>query len=226
MATRVMTLVIGGVLLVLGLAVLVATDRTDAFDRSVIEALRDPDLHDRLAFLGMVTEAGSTGAVIVVAAVVAGTGVLIGPWRHGLLGAATIALASAGVEGVKAAVARERPDLLEPILVEHGFSFPSGHATLSMAAYGILAVLILRSRLPRPVRGTVVIVLAVLVVLVGISRIWLGVHYPTDVIAGWTTGALVVAAFAALTRGVSTEPAAVAVDADPGARRSDRPAPG
>jgi undecaprenyl-diphosphatase len=226
MATRVAALVIGALLFVLGLAVLVATDRTDAFDASVIRALRDPEVHDRLAFLRPLTELGSTGAVTLVAGLVAALGIAVGPWRHGVIGAATIAIASAGVEAVKAVVARERPDLLEPIVVEHGFSFPSGHSTLSMVAYGILAVLVLRSRLPRPVRAAVAVVLAVLVVLVGISRVWLGVHYPTDVIAGWTTGVLVVAGFAALTRGVSKEPAAAAVDGDPGARRSDRPAPG
>ena len=226
MATRVAALVIGALLFVLGLAVLVATDRADPFDASVIRAVRDPELHDRLAFLQPLTELGSTGAVSLVAGLVAALGIAVGPWRHGVIGAATIAIASAAVEGVKAVIARERPDLLEPIVVEHGFSFPSGHSTLSMVAYGILAVLVLRSRLPRPVRGGLAVALAVLVVLVGISRVWLGVHYPTDVIAGWTTGVLVVAAFAAFTRGVSTEPAAAAVDVDPEARRSDRPAPG
>jgi undecaprenyl-diphosphatase len=226
MATRALALLIGGLLFVIGLAVLVATDRTEGFDRSVIEALRDPDLHGRLAFLDPLTELGSTGAVTAVAAVVAIVGIAVGPWRHGVIGAGVIGLASAGVETVKAVIARERPDLFEPIVVEHGFSFPSGHSTLSMVAYGVLAVLVLRSRLAPAARGTVAVVLAILVVLVGISRVWLGAHYPTDVIAGWTTGALIVAGFAALTRGVSTEPAAAAVDVDPEGRRSDRPAPG
>jgi undecaprenyl-diphosphatase len=226
MATRVSALVIGGVLLLLGLAALVASDRTDTFDHAVIGVVRSGAYDDQLAFLATLTQLGSTTAVIAVAAAVAAVGVLIGPWRHGVLGAAVIGLASLGVELVKAVMARARPDLLDPIVVERGFSFPSGHSTLSMAAYGILAVLVTRTRLPRGLRATVVVVLAVLVALIGLSRVWLGVHFPTDVLAGWTTGALVVAGYAALTRGVSRAPAAAAVDADPEARRSDRPDPG
>jgi undecaprenyl-diphosphatase len=226
MVTRLSPLVIGAVLLVIGLAVLVASARTDAFDHAVIEAVRAPEYHDALAFLGPLTHLGSTGAVIVVAAIVAAVGVLIGPWRHGVIGAAVIGLASLGVELLKAVMARARPDILDPLVIEHGFSFPSGHSTLSMTAYGILAVLVMRTRLPRGVRAAVVVALGTLVALIGLSRVWLGVHFPTDVLAGWTTGALVVAAYAALTRGVSTAPAAAAVDADPGAQRSDRPASG
>lgn len=210
----------------LGLAVLVASGRTDGFDHAVIGIVRSGAYDDQLAFLATVTELGSTAAVTVVAGLVAAVGVLIGPWRHGVIGAAVIGIASVGVEIVKAILARARPDILDPLVVEHGFSFPSGHSTLSMTAYGVLAVLVMRTRLPRGVRGAVVVALGTLVALIGLSRVWLGVHYPTDVLAGWTTGALVVAGYAALTRGVSTAPAAAAVDADRGARRSDRPAPG
>ena len=72
----------------------------------------------------------------------------------------------------------------------------------------------------------IVVGLGALVALIGISRVWLGVHYPTDVIAGWAAGGVIVLAYAALTRRVSPEPAEGAVDADRAARRSDRPAPG
>ena len=49
---------------------------------------------------------------------------------------------------MKSYIARARPDLLEPIVDERGFSFPSGHAALGMVAWGILGVLVMRSRLP------------------------------------------------------------------------------
>ncbi len=188
--------------------------------------VRDPATSNALAFLGPLTELGSTGAVAIVAVLTFALGAAIGPWRHGLIGAVTIGVAALGVELVKAGVARARPDALEPIVVEHGFSFPSGHATLSMVAYGVLAVLISRSRLPLGVRTAAVVGLALLVVAIGISRIWLGVHYPTDVLAGWTAGWVIVLLYASLTRGVSREPAEAAADADPAAQRSDRPAAG
>jgi undecaprenyl-diphosphatase len=225
-AHRTPSLALGGILLVLGLAALVSVDASDGFDRAIIEAVRDPDVSNLLAFLGPLTELGSTGAVTIVAALTFAVGAAIGPWRHGLIGAVTIGAASLGVELLKAVVARTRPEVLEPIIEEHGFSFPSGHATLSMVAYGVLAVLIGRSRLPRWAATASIIGLGVLVVLIGVSRIWLGVHFPTDVIAGWTAGWVVVLAYAAITREVSREPAAGAADEDPAAQRSDRPAAG
>jgi undecaprenyl-diphosphatase len=225
-AARTLVLALAGILLVIGLGVLVSIDAVDAFDRSLIHAVRDPGLDDALTFLAPLTDLGSTGAVTVVAFLTFAVGAAVGPWRHGLIGAAIIGAAALGVEVVKAFVARTRPDLLEPIVEEHGFSFPSGHATLSMVAYGVLAVLITRSRLPHRVQTLIVIGLGVLVVLIGISRVWLGVHYPTDVLAGWTAGWVIVISYAAVTRGVSREPAAGAADEDPAAQRSDRPAAG
>jgi membrane-associated phospholipid phosphatase len=226
MPDRTPTLLLGGVMLFVGLAVLVMIDASDAFDSVIIEGVRNPATSNALGFLGSLTELGSTGAVAIVAVLTFAIGAAIGPWRHGLIGALTIGAAALGVELVKAGVARARPDALEPIIVEHGFSFPSGHATLSMVGYGVLAVLISRSRLPQGVRTAAIVGLALLVVAIGVSRIWLGVHYPTDVLAGWTAGWVIVLLYAWFTRGVSREPAEAAADADPAAQRSDRPAAG
>jgi membrane-associated phospholipid phosphatase len=219
-------LVAAGFALVVALAVLVSSDLTDAFDRSIIEAVRSDLVRDLFSPLGLITELGSTGAVTAMAAVAFVFGAAIGPWRHGLAGAVTILLASILNATLKIAIARERPDLLEPVIVEHGFSFPSGHSALGMVAYGVLAVLVGRSRLPARARAGITFVLGAVVALIGISRIWLGVHYPTDVLAGWIAGGVIVVAYAALTRRVSPEPAAGAVDADPAGPRSGPPAAG
>jgi undecaprenyl-diphosphatase len=84
-----------------------------------------------------------------------------------------------------------------------------------MVAYGILAVVISRSRLPRPLRITLIGTLVLVVFLIGLSRVWLGVHYPTDVLAGWAAGAVIVLLYRWFTRAVSREPAEVAMDAEP-----------
>ena len=218
-------LALGGVGIVVLLAIAVTSGISDPFDRSIIDAVRADGLRGPLSPLRVITELGSTGAVAVVALLTLLVGVLIGPWLHGVLGAAAIGLASAGNEALKAVIARARPDLLDPIVNERGFSFPSGHSALGMAAWGILGVLVMRSRLPLRVRRGIVASIAVLILLIGLSRIWLGVHYPTDVLAGWTAGAVFVLLYARLTRRVSPEPAAAAVDAGPAAQRSDPPAP-
>jgi undecaprenyl-diphosphatase len=204
---------LGGVAVMVALAALVSAGVTDPVDAAVIHAVRSPDLTGLLAPLRGITELGSTVAVTVVAVVTAALAVAIGPWRHGVAGALTIVGASLLNASIKLAIARERPDLLEPLVQEHGFSFPSGHSALGMVAYGILAVVVWRSRLHRPVRVAAVGVLIALVVLIGVSRVWLGVHYPTDVLAGWTAGAIIVLIYRSVTRTVSTEPAGAAIDA-------------
>lgn len=218
-------LAFGGAGIIVLLAIAVTSGISDPFDRSVIEAVRAEELRGLLAPLRVITELGSTGAVTVVALLTLLVGVLIGPWLHGVLGALAIGLASLGNEALKAVIARARPDLLDAIVTERGFSFPSGHSALGMAAWGILGVLVMRSRLPLGVRRGVAAAIAVLIVLIGLSRIWLGVHYPTDVLAGWTAGAVIVLLYARLTRRVSPEPAAAAVDAGPTTQRSDPPVP-
>jgi undecaprenyl-diphosphatase len=215
-----------GIVSVVVLALLVSADATDGLDRGLMDAVRSGGPSGALAFLAPVTELGSTAAVTLIAIICLAVGTLVGPWRHGVIAAAVIGLTSLGVEVVKRLVARERPEILEPILVERGFSFPSGHATLSMTAYGVLAVLIWRSRLPDNAKLAFIGLVAVIVLAVGVSRVWLGVHHPTDVLAGWIVGAVIVLLYADLTRGVSREPAAAAVDVDRAAPRSDPPATG
>lgn len=218
-----LALAVGGVLLVVGIAVLISADLTDGFDVALIEVIRQPALATVFAPLRAITELGSTGGVTVVAGVVLVLGAALGIWRTGLAGALTITLASIANSTAKIAFARERPDLLDPIVVEHGFSFPSGHSALGMVAYGVLAVLVHRSRLPAVARFAVITALGILVGLIGISRVWLGVHYPTDVIAGWAAGGVVVLVYAALTRRAWPVPAGAAAAGDPGAPRSDPP---
>jgi undecaprenyl-diphosphatase len=81
-----------------------------------------------------------------------------------------------------------------------GFSFPSGHAATAVAVYAVLALLLGRRCCDRT--RIVLAVLGGLVVLaIGASRVYLGVHYPTDVVAGWLTGAtLALASWLVVTR--------------------------
>ena len=215
-----------GAALFVAITILVSAAMTDAFDQWVTEAIRAPALRDVLGPLGVVTELGSTLVVSVMAFVALAVGIALGSWRHGVAAALTILVASLGNSALKLTMARARPDLLEPIIVEHGFSFPSGHSALGMVAYGVLAVLASRSGMPLGARRAIIVGLGLVVALIGISRVWLGVHYPTDVIAGWTAGGVVVLAYAALTRPASPGPVAAAVDEGRAGQRSDRSAAG
>jgi undecaprenyl-diphosphatase len=96
-------------------------------------------------------------------------------------------------ETMKSAVARPRPPW-EHLVVAGGFSFPSGHSLNSSAVYGLLALVAWRAgRLPAPVRRLAAVAGLGLPLAVGLSRIALGVHYPSDALGGWLGGAALVA---------------------------------
>jgi membrane-associated phospholipid phosphatase len=89
---------------------------------------------------------------------------------------------------LKISFSRERPTIVEGITEVHSLSFPSGHAMSSMAVYGCVAYLVGRLE-PKPhVKHTVWIVAGIVIALIGISRMYLGVHYPSDVLAGYLGG--------------------------------------
>ncbi|UZJ78185.1 phosphatase PAP2 family protein [Fictibacillus sp. KU28468] len=88
---------------------------------------------------------------------------------------------------LKNAFQRKRPNA-DPLVEALGFSFPSGHAMGSMVYYGFLGYLVVRSK-RKPLRKIGwTLLFAVAIIGIGISRIYLGVHYPSDIIAGYSAG--------------------------------------
>ena len=102
-------------------------------------------------------------------------------WAGGLIGNSII------IQILKHLYERPRPEFSSPLLTEANFSFPSGHAAASIVMYGLLAYLILirRNKMKTPARLAVVTGVLWTGVFIGTSRLALGVHYPSDVLAGW-----------------------------------------
>jgi undecaprenyl-diphosphatase len=90
---------------------------------------------------------------------------------------------------LKLAFGRPRQDSFAAAARVFTASFPSDHAALSSIAYMILAALLARTIASRAVRVYLMAVATTIVVLIGVSRVYLGVHYPTDILAGWCIGA-------------------------------------
>lgn len=144
------------------------------------------------------TAIGSPVVVDVVAAVVVVVVLLVMRWWRG---AVVVAAARVGElvceSAVKALVARPRPALVDPVAHASGSSFPSGHAGGSAAVYGALALLGVAG-VARWARLMLVTGAALLVGAVAVSRVLLGVHYPSDVAAGVALGLAWVSAAALL----------------------------
>ena len=90
---------------------------------------------------------------------------------------------------LKLVYARPRPDLVPHLVDVTSTSFPSGHATDSAIVYLTLATLLARTIPERALRVYLIGVAILLSLLIGVSRVYLGVHWPSDVVAGWTIGA-------------------------------------
>jgi membrane protein DedA with SNARE-associated domain/membrane-associated phospholipid phosphatase len=106
----------------------------------------------------------------------------LGTWLTGLGGGEVLN------QVIKYVVARPRPVFAQPVIPESGYSFPSGHALLSLIAYGLLAYFAVLGLRTWRARTGVVCAAGLLVLVIGFSRLYLGVHYFSDVVAGYATG--------------------------------------
>lgn len=169
---------------------------TEQIDTLLLRAFRNPDNPaDPLGPVWLeeagrdLTALGSLAVLIVI--VLAVSGYLLLQRRHGLcLLVLAASLGGALVSTLlKTLFARERPDVVPHLMSVMTSSFPSGHSMLSATIYLTLGALLARSD-PRP-RAKIYFlsVSLALTFLVGLSRLYLGVHYPTDVLAGWIAGA-------------------------------------
>lgn len=181
---------------VLGLAAIVLTEAV-VHHKALAELdgpFRDRVIDHRSGFWTEVmvnaSRFGSTPSLIVI---VLFTGAWL-MWKGRRADSLLVVLGSAGALALgpvlKAVVERPRPALSDHVVFVHSWSYPSGHSLNSMAVLGLLTVLAIRER-PGALRRTALAVLgAFLVVVVGFSRVYLGVHWPSDVLAGWLIGVL------------------------------------
>ncbi len=113
-------------------------------------------------------------------------------WRRQWLQAKMFALACLGAtvlnQGLKLVFVKPRPTLWVQLITETSFSFPSGHALGTLVLYGFLAYLLV-NKYPK-FRLIIYAIAGLIIAVIGLSRLYLGVHWPTDIIAGYGIGFL------------------------------------
>ena len=167
-----------------------------AFDRRIILALRDPANPSAPIGPAWVQEAArdltSLGSIIVLAIITLSvSGYLFLARKYAAAWLMIVAVFGGIVlnDLLKSALARPRPDILYHAARVFTSSFPSGHAELSAITYLTAAALLAESQNSFKIGLYFIAVSALLTILIGVSRVYLGVHYPTDVLGGWCIGA-------------------------------------
>jgi undecaprenyl-diphosphatase len=171
---------------------------TLALDRSILMVFREPgDPADPIGSRGVqeamrdVTALGGVTVLTLVTVVAALTFLLHGKRRHALILVVSALVAQLVSGQLKRLYDRPRPDLVPHGVYIYSASFPSGHSMLSGAIYLTLAMLIASLEPRRAMKALAFTLALLLMVAVGVSRVYLAVHWPSDVLAGWCAGAAV-----------------------------------
>ena len=171
---------------------------TTRFDRALILALRQAADPNRLRGPAWLEETarditalgGFTVLGLVTVAALAALIVYRRWWQAIVFGTAAVG-AQVLAETIKNVVGRPRPTFVARYDLIASSSFPSGHSMMALAIYFTLAAIVTAGELRPAARGLLMVGSVALVTAIGVSRVYLGVHWPTDVLAGWALGSAV-----------------------------------
>jgi membrane-associated phospholipid phosphatase len=214
--TRRARTVLAGVLVALaGLIAVEVSDLARAVDGYVLDLMVSHRTSSWTGAARMVTHSGASPfayPVAVLAALV--VGLRTGRWRVALVAPVVLVLGVLSRLLLSLAVRDVRPSAALRLVPVGGFSFPSGHAAASALLAGVLIWLIAHTGTPRPLRIALYAVLGLWALLVGVTRLYLGVHWVSDIVGSW----LLAAAWLALLPLIA---APTDLPGDAGAARSD-----
>jgi undecaprenyl-diphosphatase len=135
------------------------------------------------------TALGDISTLTLLTAIVAGYLLIIGKRSTAVFLIIAVAGGALASTLLKATFNRPRPDLVPHLVEVHTTSFPSGHAMNSAVVFLTLGALITRTQADYRARVYILVVAILLTLIIGFSRVYLGVHWPSDVMAGWMVGA-------------------------------------
>lgn len=168
---------------------------TQQFDEMILKALRQGELYETprgpewvQSSVRDVTSLGGGTLIILITFTVFGYLLLQKDYKMAFL--FLFAIAGGAFIGIylKEVFGRERPTVVAQLYPANNLSFPSGHSMMSVVVYLTLGALIARIQRKRIIRFYILAVSFLLALLIGLTRVYIGVHYPTDVLGGWSIG--------------------------------------
>ena len=154
------------------------------YDRDVYEIIARFISNKNTIIIKFITNFGSSLVLVLITLLIL---FLIKERHYGVLIGINLGTVALFNNVLKLLIRRKRPTIF-PIIEEIGYSFPSGHSMVSMAFYGFIIYLIYKKVRNKKTKCFLISLICVLIILIGISRIYLGVHYPSDVMAGFLIG--------------------------------------
>ena len=180
--------VIGGINLFIELTDTLTTEKLANYDREITDyviSYRSPALTQY--FLAVTHIGDAYGYMVVVGLCAIISRVFFKRWKQVLQVTLVLLLASISNMILKRFIDRARPSIEHLVTVET-LSYPSGHAMSAMAFYGFVIYLFYRFKMNRLLKYTIMLLLFLLILSIGISRIYLGVHFPSDIAGGFIAG--------------------------------------
>ncbi len=171
-----------------------------AFDSSVRQGLRQMQSPMWTSLFLAVTKLGSTMYLVIIGSA-AGLVFLFLRWFRPVVLLILVMIGQAALHhGFKWLIARPRPPALISYREVESYSFPSGHAVAGLCLYGMIAWIVASSLENSAAKAGIAILAAVLIFLIGMSRVYIGIHYPTDVLAGFVGAMIWLAAVISIDR--------------------------
>jgi undecaprenyl-diphosphatase len=170
--------------------------QADSIDRTLLMAMRKPGSLDPVGppvMHEIARDITALGGIFILGSLTGMTAAFLaldGKRRMALFVLACVVSGVLVSVGLKELFQRERPDLVPHGSYVSSPSFPSGHSMMSAVTYLALGALLARSQKQRRLKAFFILSAGLLTFLVGLSRVYLGVHWPSDVLAGWTAGAV------------------------------------
>lgn len=131
-----------------------------------------------------ITFLGSTLFIILLCVLFLIIFVVLKKKNYGLIISGVLIISTIFNNVLKVIFCRERPDVLK-LVFEDSYSFPSGHTMASVSMYGILIYILIKSNINKKLKVILISILSILPILVGLSRVYLGAHYISDIIGGF-----------------------------------------